>query len=180
MRLSEWRQTTQGRKVMTPKVAAVYEPVLRGLGAGADPVAHVVWGDDVEAKYTILASVEAGLAVVGVRVNVPLEGPRAAGKLVRWSRVQTSELSVESQRGHRLVSIQVENQILKGVDDVADDVAGFVGEIFARIDGRTPPELPLARVVARGGARGRGARGPAAKAAAAKAPAATPRERRPR
>ena len=52
----------------------------------------------------------AGLVQVNVRVNVPGEGPRTTGKLVRWHRVQVGELSVEIQGGHRLLTFQVESQ----------------------------------------------------------------------
>ena len=40
-------------------------------------------------RYMILVPTPAGLLQVHVRVNVPQEGPRASGKLVRWNRVQT-------------------------------------------------------------------------------------------
>ena len=74
-----------------------------------------------------------------MRVNVPGEGPRAAGKIVRWHRVSIGELSVEIHGGHRLISFQVESQILHGSDDEADEVARFVGAVFAAIDGRANP-----------------------------------------
>jgi hypothetical protein len=89
-------------------------------------------------RYTILAPSPAGLAIVNVRVNVPGEGPRAAGKLVRWHRVSVGELSVEIQGGHRLITFQLESQLLHGSNDDADEVTRFVGAIFAAIDGRTP------------------------------------------
>jgi hypothetical protein len=136
MRLSEWRVTARGHRVMTARVAAAYEPALAVLGAPADPVAFVAWGDDPDTRYTIMAASDGGLIIVNVRVNVPQEGPRAAGKLVRWSRVQTGELAVEAHHGHRYLTAQVEGYILQGVDDSADQIGAWVAHVFARIDGR--------------------------------------------
>jgi hypothetical protein len=136
MRLSDWEATDRGRKVMTEKVAEAYRPAMAVLGTEPDPVAHVVWGDDPDVRYVILAAGEAGLVVVNVRVNVPQEGPRASAKLVRWSRAQVGELSVEAHHGHRHVTSQVENHVLQGSDDDADGIGAFVAHVLARIDGR--------------------------------------------
>jgi hypothetical protein len=121
---------------MTAKVVASAIEALALLGAGRDPDCWIVWGDDPAVRYTILAPALAGLVIVNVRVNVPGEGPRAAGRLVRWHRVQVGELSVEIQGGHRLITFQVESQLLHGANDGADEVAAFVDSIFAAIDGR--------------------------------------------
>jgi hypothetical protein len=67
------------------------------------------------------------------------EGPRASGKVVRWSRVQLGELGVEIQGGHRLVSFQVETHVLNGADDTADRIAAFAQALFAAVDGRPAP-----------------------------------------
>jgi hypothetical protein len=139
MRLSDWRGRTPHRDSMTSKVVAVVEPLMTALGAGPDPLCWVIWGDDPSVRYVILVPTDAGLLQVHVRVNVPQEGPRAAGKLVRWNRVQIGELAMEVAGGHRLLSFQVENQILKGADELADAIAGFALVLFAAIDGRTPP-----------------------------------------
>jgi hypothetical protein len=136
MRLSDWEASTRGQKVMTDKVGSAYGPALAVLGTGPDPEAHVVWGDDPDRNYTILAVADAGLAIVNVRVNVPQEGPRAAAKLVRWSRVQVGELSVEAHHGRRHVTSQVEGIVLQGSDEEADEIGGFVAQLMARIDGR--------------------------------------------
>jgi hypothetical protein len=136
MRLSDWQASPHGQKAMTDKVAAAYRPAMAVLGTEPDPVAHVVWGDDPGVRYVILAAGEAGLVVVNVRVNVPQEGPRAAAKLVRWSRVQVGELSVEAHHGHRYVTSQVENHVLQGADEDADAIGIFVAHVLARIDGR--------------------------------------------
>jgi hypothetical protein len=154
MRLSEWRALAKPPESMSQKVVDVIEPVLRTLGADDDPHVWVAWGDDPAARYTVLAPTPPGLAVAAVRVNVPQEGPRVAAKLVRWSRVQLSELSVESQRGHRLLSFQLEGQVMKGIDEEADAIARFVNVLFAATDGRPWPSFePPAR-------RGRATPGP--------------------
>ncbi len=141
MRLSDWRARAPHKDAMTLKVTAVIEPVLSSLGAESDPSCWVAWGDDPAVRYTILAPTPAGLVVAHVRVNVPQEGPRAGGKVVRWSRVQIGELAIEMAGGHRLISFQVENQVMRGSDADADTIAAFALELFAAIDGRTytPP-----------------------------------------
>jgi hypothetical protein len=143
MRLSEWRAASPAKPAADAKVSAVVDPVLRALGADADPETWVVWGDEPATRYTILALTPAGLIACYVRVNVPGEGPRASAKLIRWGRVQVGELAVETQGGHRLLSFQVEGQVLKGADDAADRVARFAIQLVAAIDGRpVPPPLP--------------------------------------
>ena len=165
MRLSEWRALAKPRESMSQKVVDVIEPVLRTLGADDDPHVWVAWGDDPAARYTVLAPTPPGLAVAAVRVNVPQEGPRVAAKLVRWSRVQLSELSVESQRGHRLLSFQLEGQVMKGVDADADAIARFVNVLFAAVDGRPWPSFDPPARRGRGGSTGSPGRGGAARGA---------------
>jgi hypothetical protein len=153
MRLSEWRTVAPHASSVGGKVMAAVQPVLAGLGAEADPPCWVAWGDDPTARYVILAIGEGGLAVVHVRVNVPLEGPRAAGKLARWSRVQVGELSVETQGGHTLASFQVEGQPLRAVDAEAGRVTDFARDILAAIDGRPIPSLQPAPALSAPGDR---------------------------
>lgn len=145
MRLSDWRGRTPHRDSMTSKVVAVIEPLVTAMGASDDPMCWVIWGDDPSMRYVILVPTEAGLLQVNVRVNVPQEGPRAAGKLVRWNRVQVGELAMEVASGHHLLSFQVESQILKGSDADADAIAAFALELFAAIDGRTAAARPASR-----------------------------------
>ena len=76
---------------------------------------------------------------VNVRVNVPGEGPRAQGKLIRWNRVQTGELAVEIQGGHRLINFQIESNVLRGEDEEADVLSEFVLIVYDAIDGRSAP-----------------------------------------
>jgi hypothetical protein len=126
---------------MAPKVLAVLEPILMSLGAAHDPSCWVAWGEDPAARYTVLAPTTAGLIQAVVRVNVPQEGPRASGKLIRWNRVQTGELAVETAAGHRLISFQCEGVVLRGSDDEVEAISAFALEVFAAIDGH-PVEPP--------------------------------------
>ena len=150
MRLSEWRASSPSKDAGSAKVAATVDPVLRSLGAEPDPQCWVAWGEEPGVRYTIFVPTAAGLVATYVRVNVPGEGPRATGKLIRWSRVQLGELSVETQATHRLLSFQVEQQVLHGSDDKADRIARFALELLAAVDGRVLPPEPSSK---RGGAR---------------------------
>jgi hypothetical protein len=146
MRLSDWRSRAPHKEALTARVQAVVEPVLSSLGAGPDPSCWIAWGDDPGVRYTILAPTPPGLLVVHVRVNVPQEGPRASGKLTRWNRVQIGELALEMAGGHRLLSFQVESQVLRGSDAAADGIAAFALELYAAIDGR-PYTAPKVRAL---------------------------------
>lgn len=148
MRLSDWRGRSPHKDAMTPKVVAVIEPVLVALGADRDPACWVAWGDDPAIRYMLLVPTLVGLAEVHVRVNVPQEGPRVSGKLVRWNRVQVGELAIEMASGHRLLTFQVESQVLRGSDADADGIAAFALELFAAIDGRTVVVAPTGRKAA--------------------------------
>ena len=139
MRLSDWQASLRGQKLMTGKVATAYESALALFGEGPDSEAFVAWGDDPDVHYSLLVVGDAGLIVVVVRVNVPLEGPRASAKVVRWGRVAIGELAVEVQKGHKQATAQIDSYILKGVDEEADRIGGFVGHVLMRIDGRSAP-----------------------------------------
>lgn len=136
MRLSGWVEIAPRPEAVVPKVLAVVERMLVMLGCQPDPRCWVAWGDDPGARYTVFAATDAGLAQVNARVNVPGEGPRAGGKLIRWSRAQVGDLAVETQGGHRIVSFTLEGQVLRGTDESADAVAAFVLDVLAAIDGR--------------------------------------------
>jgi hypothetical protein len=185
MRLSAWRAAAPRKDAVTARVAAVIDPVLAAFGSEPDPHCWVAWGDEPAMRYSILVPTDPGLIHCFVRVNVSGEGPRATTKLVRWQRVSVGELAVEAQAGHRLLSFQIEGQVLRGVDAEADRVAAFALRVIAAIDGRPlPPVEEPSR--GRGGRRGTssaakrpttagrpagGRRPPAAKSAAAKAAA---------
>jgi hypothetical protein len=140
MRLSEWRKAAPHKDAGSAKLAAIVDPVLSSLGAELDPHAWVAWGEEPGTRHTILVVTDAGLISCFVRTNVAGEGPRASAKLVRWSRVQTSELAIETSGSHRLLSFQIESHVLQGADDVADGIAGFALDVFAAIDGRPRPQ----------------------------------------
>jgi hypothetical protein len=145
MRLSDWRASAPNSDSLAPKVLATVEPVLAAMGAGADPSCWVVWGDDPGIRFMLLAPIDPGLIVCHVRVNVPGEGPRASAKLVRWSRVQLGELALETQAGHKVISFQVEGQVLRGADAEADRVGEFAMGLFSAADGRPLPKPAPAR-----------------------------------
>jgi hypothetical protein len=142
MRLSEWRAKSPSKDAGGPKVAAVVDAVIDALGAEPDPHCWVAWGEEPSHRYTIFIPTGPGLIASFVRVNVPGEGPRATTKMIRWSRVAIGELMVETQAGHRLLSFQLEQQVLRGADEEADRVAAFALRVIAAVDGRAiPPEI---------------------------------------
>jgi hypothetical protein len=143
MRLSEWGAVAPLPAAAGPKVLAVAEATLATLGAMPDPDCWVAWGEDPGVRWVLLAATPAGLVTVHVRVIVPQEGPRAAGKLVRWGRVQLGDVQVEVQGPHRIISATVEGVVLRGVDAEADAVGAFLQGVFAAIDGRPSPVGPL-------------------------------------
>ena len=128
---------------------AAVKPVLSGFGADADPECWVLWGDDPATRWFLLVPTPAGLAEIGIRVNVPQEGPRASGKLVRWSRVQVGDFQVETHGGHRLLSFQIESQVFRAVDAECDPMSAFIRRVFAAIDGRPLPEPTPNRTAAK-------------------------------
>jgi hypothetical protein len=141
MRLSAWRAAAPNTAAVTAKVGALVDPVLLAFGAGDDPHCWVAWGDEPGTRFTILVPTDPGLITCFVRVNVPMEGPRASAKLIRWNRVAIGELAVETQAGHRILSFQVEQNVLRGVDAEADQVAAFALRVIAAIDGRPLPPV---------------------------------------
>jgi hypothetical protein len=141
MRLSEWRASAPNREALSARTLEVVGPVVEALGAEEDPHCWISWGDDPAVRYLIFVPTAAGLVQCSVRLALPGEGPRASGKILRWHRVQLGELAIETVEGHRLVSFQVESQVLRGADAVADRIAAFGLALFAAIDGRPIPDL---------------------------------------
>jgi hypothetical protein len=182
MRLSEWRASAPNREALSGRVLEVVTPVVEALGAEEDPHCWVAWGDDPAVRYMIFVPTAAGLVQCSVRLALPGEGPRASGKVTRWHRVQLGELAVETVEGHRLVSFQVETQVLRGADAVADGIAAFGLALFAAIDGRPIPDLgamkprrkPTPAKATRGTGAGAGAKKRPASAAPSRAAAGRP------
>lgn len=166
MRLSEWRSRPPHRDAVNAKLNALVDAVITGLGSERDPHCWVAWGEDPNARWTLYVPTPAGLIACFVRVNIPGEGPRVAAKLIRWNRVQVGELGVETQGGHRLLSFQLEQTVMRGVDDEADDVAAFALLLFAMIDGLPPPDLERRRSRGRATVTSRTATSQGTKAAA--------------
>ena len=127
MRLSEWCASAPARDAVSPKVLAVAEPVLAALGAPHDPACWVTWGDEPATRRGLLAPTAGGLVTLAIRVHTPQEGPRASGKLIRWSRVQVGDFAVEMQGGHRFVSASLEGVILRGMDAEAHRIGAKAG-----------------------------------------------------
>lgn len=150
MRLSEWSAVAPSRGSVAPKVLAVAASALATLGASPDPDCWASWGDDPAARWLLLVPTPAGLVTAHIRVNVPQEGPRAAAKLVRWSRVQLGEVAVEVQGAHRLMSASVDGVVLRGADAEADALGIFLQAILAAIDGRPLPAREAPPPVATG------------------------------
>jgi hypothetical protein len=138
MRLSEWRATASNPESLGPAVESGVVSVLTSLGAEPDPDCWILWGDDPMVRWFLMAATRAGLVEVSVRVNVTQEGPRAAGKLVRWGRVQVGDFQVEAHSGHRLLSFQIESHVLHAVDAECDAMAAFIQGVYAAIDGLWP------------------------------------------
>jgi hypothetical protein len=56
VRLSDWRARAPHRESRSPRVLAVIEPALLGLGAERDPHGWVAWGDDPGLRFLALAA----------------------------------------------------------------------------------------------------------------------------
>jgi hypothetical protein len=182
MRISDWKSVAPHRESMSAKVLAVVEPVLAALGAEADPHVWIVWGDDPSVRYLVMTVTPGGLLVCSVRVNVPGEGPRAAARVSRWSRVQVGELAIETAPGGTmLMSTQLEGQVIRAVGDEAPAAAAFAQAVLAAMEGRPLPDLDA---VAGKGRRRRTTRAvgrsSTAKRRAARRPAPSPRSNPPR
>jgi len=154
VRLSEWCASAPSGDAVSPKVLAVVEPILAVLGAGPDPACWVTWGDEPATRWGLLAPASAGLVTLAVRVNIPGEGPRASGKLIRWSRVQVGDFAAEMQGGRRFASATLEGVVLRGMDEDADRIGAFLQGIFAALDGRPVPDEAPPATAARGAPAG--------------------------
>jgi hypothetical protein len=131
---------------MSDRVLAVVGPVLVDLGAERDPECWVAWGADPDLRYSLLAPTLAGLITAAVRFSSPEDGPRVIAKLVRWSKVSVSELALDAGGDHRMVAVQVENLVLKGLDEEADRICEFVRILIAGVDDRLQVPSPMTAV----------------------------------
>jgi hypothetical protein len=129
---------------MNDRVLAVIGPVLVALGAERNPECWVAWGEDPDIRYSLLAPTLAGVITLAVRFTNPEDGPRVIAKLVRWSKVAVSELSLDAGSGHRMVAVQVESLVLKGLDEEADRVCEFVRMLIAGVEDRLHSPVPMA------------------------------------
>lgn len=137
MRLSAWTAIAPHPAALSSEVRAVIGPVLDAIGGDADPHCLPLWGGNPDDRYTLFSLSPTGLVVSAVRVEVPGEGPRITARLVRWSRLQMGELSIETSRGHRVLTMTLENQVLRAADEEADRIAWFVRAAQATEMGRS-------------------------------------------
>jgi hypothetical protein len=144
MRLSGWRKRAPAIESMSGEVVAALPPVLADLGAEADPECWIAWGDDPHLRYSVLVPTLAGLIIAAVRPAGPQGGPGISAKLIRWSKLTISELGIDSAGGHRIVAVQVETIVLKGVDDEADRICEFVRGLISEVDDRHHAPIPIA------------------------------------
>jgi hypothetical protein len=147
MRLSEWRKAAPTEGAMNERVMAVVGPVLADLGAESDPECWVAWGEEPDLRYSLLAPTLAGLITAAVRFTSQEDGPRVIAKLVKWSKVSVSELGLDAGGGHRMVAVQVENLVLKGMDEEADRICKFVLILIAGVDDRLQVPVPMAAAI---------------------------------
>ena len=148
MRLSEWCEQAPIPGCVSAPVMALVERLLSDLGVGPDTDCWVIWGEDPGTRYTILAPSLAGMASLIVRSMGLPDGPRGNGKLTRWSKLNVSELAIESAAGHRVVAIQVDSFVLKGTDEEADAICDFVRVLLAGLENRSEPLAPMVTLAA--------------------------------
>lgn len=139
------------------RVIAAVGAVLGTLGADPDGECWVVWGNDAMIKWSMFMPTPAGLVALSVR-PVSQDGPRVSGKVVRWSRLQVGEFSVEYQAGHRVVGVSVEGVVLQGADAEADEIGAFLNTIYAAIDGRAATSAAAPAALPKRVGRGKGSR----------------------
>ena len=156
-------------------MVAAIDAVLQTMGGSPEMDCWTAWGDDSQYKWTLLMPTPPGMLVLAVRPGG--EDARIVGKLVRWSRIQVGEFSVDQQGGHRVIGITIEGVVLRGADEEADRIGAFLQDIYAAVDGRSSvpivaaPAPAAARPVATVGAKRRTARGSAQKPALPALPA---------
>ena len=181
MRLSEWRAASPSKEAGGAKVAATVDPVLRSLGAehGSGLLGRV--GRRTGRSLHDLRS-DRGRPhhVLSSGSTSPARARGRAAKLIRWSRVQLGELAIETQGGHRILSFQVEQQVLQGADDKADRIARFAPASSSQRStaGRSPRSRPRSAAPTAKPPRPAAAAKPKSAKATSGRPAAAPRAAR--
>ena len=151
MRLSEWRRRAPAPGALEAPVLDVLVPVLADVGADPDPECWIAWGEDPEARYAILVPVPAGLVTITVRPPVGSEDARVTAKVIRWPKLSLGEFSLDAAAGRRVIVVQVEDFIIKGVDSEADRICEFMRGLVIAADGRGPiAATPVAPAVVAG------------------------------
>ena len=140
MQFSDWCETDEGRRRIPEPLVTLIGNAMRTLGVPLDAPAHVIWGDQPGQRFMVMLACDAGLAILGVRPSTPQEGPRVSGRLLRWSRVQVGELAIEAHHGHVQASAQMEGQVLQGLDAAGAQVAGWMAEVYRRVEGASRAE----------------------------------------
>jgi hypothetical protein len=135
MRFADWQATPEGSRYLSDRLVKLIESAAHTLGARDATPCYVAWGEQPEARFQVMLSTDGGLAIFSVRANVPQEGPRLSGRLVRWARVQVGELTFEAHSGHVQVSAQFEGQVLLGLDAAGERIAEWMTEVYRRVDG---------------------------------------------
>jgi hypothetical protein len=141
MRLSEWRRVAPDPDVLGRRARSTIDPVLTALGAESDPHALPVWGEDAARRFSLYVLSPTGLIGAGVRFDLPGEPPRVTARLIRWSKLQLSELAAETNGTHRVVSVTIDGQVFRAPDEAGDRIAAFVRAIHALEEGRPLPDL---------------------------------------
>lgn len=141
MRLSGWRDLAPDPGVLAPAVRTVLDPVLAALGAEPDPHVLPLWGDDAVRRYLLFVLSPTGMIAAGVRFDLPGEPPRVVARLIRWSKLQLSELAAETNGDHRVVSVTIDGQVFRAADQAGDRIAAFVRALHALEEGRPLPDL---------------------------------------
>jgi hypothetical protein len=136
MRLSEWRRKAPGLDRIDNRVAAVLKALFADFGAEPDPDCYFAWGDDPEQRYSVLAAVPAGMVSIAVRNASGSEDARATARLTRWPKLAIGEFSIDATGDHRILAVQLESYVLKGVDDEADLIAEFIRGLVLEADNR--------------------------------------------
>ena len=150
----------RSKDAVAPKVLAVVEQALIALGAETDPECWVAWGDDPAIRYLLLVPTPSGLLQVNVRVAVPGEGPRAAGKVSAGAASSWASWGSRSRAVTGWSPSRSRTWSSTAPMRSADAISAFAQALFAAVDGRLVGALDAGE--AGGRARSPGRAGPPA------------------